>query len=67
MGRFILLDVLNFFRRYFVNINDLDVIYFFHNIRYLIGITLVADNSTIGNILIIFFYLRITNSKKFGR
>ena len=61
---FILLYVFYFFRIKFVNINDLDIIKFHYNIRYLIGITLAARKSTIGNILILFFYPRITNFKE---
>jgi hypothetical protein len=38
--------------------------YFLNNIKHLIGITLAAYISTIGNILILFFYLRITNFKE---
>ena len=64
MDEVILLDILNFFRWQFVNINDLYEIYLFNNISHLIGITLVVDDSTIGNILILFFYLRITNFKE---
>ncbi len=45
---------------YIVNINYLYVICFLNNIRYLIGITLVARKSIIGNI----FYLKITNFKE---
>ena len=64
MAKIILLYNFNFFRWQFVNIKDLHEIYFLYNIRYLIGITLVARISIIGNILILFFYLRITNFKE---
>lgn len=64
MVKIILLDILNFFRWLFVNINDLYEIYLLNNISHLIGITLVVDDSTIGNVLILFFYLRITNFKE---
>jgi hypothetical protein len=63
MEKVILLDIFNFFWRLYVNINKLDLILLYNNIIHLIGIALVADDSTTGNILILFFYLRITNFK----